>query len=167
MERAFRQAAKHIAAATPAQLSDLLCAWGEMGYTPNDRPFMNELKNDLRRRFKRSDFDGRQLVRLMHGVARWAKYEPNERWLLAFAEQVQPYLGSLPAGGSCGGRQCIIGVPHGATGVDEHACIRIIMHMSFCRLAHMDQCPCSFALTVVSTPGADQRCMILIPCSLS
>lgn len=98
LEQSYRQAKKHYSAAEAADVAALLWAWGEFGYTPKDKLFMNEMKDDVRRRFKQHAFDGQQLVQLMHGVARWADYHPNERWLLAYANEIAPCLHQLSAG---------------------------------------------------------------------
>lgn len=43
MERTYRQAAKHLHAAQAADIAVLMGAWGELGYTPRDRLFMNQV----------------------------------------------------------------------------------------------------------------------------
>lgn len=44
LDKAQRQANKHLETATGAHIAALLWAWGEFGYTPNDKLFMNRLK---------------------------------------------------------------------------------------------------------------------------
>lgn len=100
VERAYRQAKKHIAAAEPRPLAELLWAWGEWGYSPRDKPFVNALKMELRRQFKRRQLGGRELVMVMHGISRVdPEYWPNLRWMAAFARQAQGHLMQLPTGG--------------------------------------------------------------------
>lgn len=100
VERAYRQAKKHLPAATPAALARLLWAWGEWGYSPRDRPFANDLKNALRRALAaRRLRDGRELVMALHGVARLeAEYWPNAGWAQLFAARARPELARLPTG---------------------------------------------------------------------
>jgi len=43
VERCYRQASKHLHAADPHDIVVLLGAWGEMGYTPRDRLFLNQV----------------------------------------------------------------------------------------------------------------------------
>lgn len=43
VERTYRQAAKHLHAAEPGDVCDLLWAWAQAGYTPRDRLFMNQV----------------------------------------------------------------------------------------------------------------------------
>jgi hypothetical protein len=44
LDKAQRQAVKHYSTATGQQIAALLWSWGEFGYTPNDKLFMNQLK---------------------------------------------------------------------------------------------------------------------------
>ena len=43
VERSYRQASKHLHAAEATDIAVLLGAWGEFGYTPRDRLFMNQV----------------------------------------------------------------------------------------------------------------------------
>eukprot|EP00878_Enallax_costatus_P018638 GHUV01019629.1.p1 GENE.GHUV01019629.1~~GHUV01019629.1.p1 ORF type:complete len:269 (+),score=104.01 GHUV01019629.1:307-1113(+) len=43
VERSYRQALKHIHASNAGDVCSLMWAWGEMGYTPRDRLFMNQV----------------------------------------------------------------------------------------------------------------------------
>jgi hypothetical protein len=44
VERSYRQASKHLHAADPTDVCALMGAWGEMGYTPRDRLFLNQVR---------------------------------------------------------------------------------------------------------------------------
>ncbi|GBF89481.1 hypothetical protein Rsub_02053 [Raphidocelis subcapitata] len=99
VERAYRQAKKHLVAAEPRPLAQLLWAWGEWGYSPRDRLLVNRFKMALRDVFDQRNMSGRELVMAMHGVARLApEYWPNGRWMGAFAAAAAPKLASLPEG---------------------------------------------------------------------
>jgi hypothetical protein len=43
VERCYRQASKHLHAAEPADVAALVWAWGQMGYVPRDRLFLNQV----------------------------------------------------------------------------------------------------------------------------
>ena len=103
VERAYRQAKKHISAAEPEALAQLLWAWGEWGYCPRDRPLVNEVKAALRRMLHRRELDGRQLAMVMHGVARLEpELWPNPRWMAAFVAATTPHLAGMATGGGGG-----------------------------------------------------------------
>jgi hypothetical protein len=107
VERAYRQAKKHASAAPsqPAALAQLLWAWGEWGYTPRDRPLVNDFKAALRAMFRARALDGRQLLMVMHGIARLdPELAPNPGWVDAFAARVAPHLPRLPPGAQWGAR---------------------------------------------------------------
>lgn len=44
VERSYRQAGKHLHAAEAADIAVLMGAWGEFGYTPRDRLFLNQVR---------------------------------------------------------------------------------------------------------------------------
>lgn len=44
IERTYRQASKHLHAADAADIAVLMGAWGELGYTPRDRLYMNQVR---------------------------------------------------------------------------------------------------------------------------
>jgi hypothetical protein len=44
VEPSYRQAGKHLHAAEAADIAVLMGAWGEMGYTPRDRLFLNQVR---------------------------------------------------------------------------------------------------------------------------
>jgi len=99
VERAYRQAKKHVKAAAPTPLAQLLWAWGEWGYSPRDKPFVNLLKIALRRMLRQRQLSGRELVMVMHGLSRMEPaYWPNEGWMMVFVAQVRPHLRQLPPG---------------------------------------------------------------------
>lgn len=47
VERSYRQASKHLHAADPTDVCVLMGAWGEMGFTPRDRLFLNQVCRGL------------------------------------------------------------------------------------------------------------------------
>jgi hypothetical protein len=101
LERGYYQAKKHLRAGTAGDLSHLVWAWSEMGYTPRDQTIMNDIKSLARVRLKQQQYTGQQIVVLLHGMARLPRYCPNAEWLAAFAAALQPHLPSLKPG-ECG-----------------------------------------------------------------
>ncbi|KAF8068349.1 CYP59 [Scenedesmus sp. PABB004] len=95
VERSYRQAAKHLHAADPRDVCGVMWAWGEMGYTPRDRLFINQVKIITRRAFDAGRLSGPQLARLAHGLARMPRYAPNAGWLAALARQAARRLDEL------------------------------------------------------------------------
>lgn len=117
VERAQRQAKKHLAAAEPLPLSQLLWAWGEWGYSPRDKPLVNEIKGALRRMLARRDLTADQMVMVMHGVARLdPEYWPNPRWMAVFVARTWPHLAAMAPGGmawECGQGAAVEGAVRG------------------------------------------------------
>ncbi|WIA30745.1 hypothetical protein OEZ86_000811 [Tetradesmus obliquus] len=98
VERCYRQASKHLHAAAPGDVCSLVWAWGELGYTPRDILFLNQVKIISRRAFDAQELSGPQLMQLMHGLARMPKYAPNAGWLAALCERVKPMLQQISPG---------------------------------------------------------------------
>lgn len=80
-------------ALTPA--SSLFDSW--TNHAP--LPFIQQVKIITRRAFDQHKLSGKQLVRLMHGIARMPRYAPNTGWLQALTRQVQRDISRVTPGG--------------------------------------------------------------------
>ena len=98
VEKAYRQAKKHMHRSQPSDLAGILWAWGVMGYTPRDAPLLQMMKDRALWKLKGGGFSREQLLQLMFGLARMPRYGPSKRWLLIYATATEGHIQHLPPG---------------------------------------------------------------------